>query len=208
MLVCGVDEAGRGSMLGPLVVAAIAIEKSKIHTLEEIGVKDSKKLSPKARDMLYKKIIKLVDDYKISKASPKQIDSAVLQHNLNHLEAFHMAHVIKKLSPSISYVDSCDVNAVRFGKELTRLCKTGKIKSYHHADAKFVVVSAASIIAKVTRDRAIAKLAKTHPVGSGYPSDPKTVQFVRNWFSKNHTMPVFVRKSWAPVKLIASQPLA
>jgi len=208
VLVCGVDEAGRGSMLGPLVVAAIAIEKSKIHTLEKIGVKDSKKLSPKARDMLYKKIIKLVDDYQISKASPKQIDSAVLQHNLNHLEAFHMAKVIKKLSPSISYVDSCDVNAARFGKELAGLCKTGKIKSYHHADAKFVVVSAASIIAKVTRDRAIAKLAKTHSVGSGYPSDPKTVQFVRNWFSKNHTMPVFVRKSWAPVKLIASQPLA
>ena len=118
-----------------------------------------------------------------------------------------MANVIKKLSPSISYVDSCDVNATRFGKELSGLCKTGNIKSYHHADAKFVVVSAASIIAKVTRDRAIAKLASTHQVGSGYPSDPKTVQFVRNWFSKNHTMPAFVRKSWAPVKLIASQAL-
>lgn len=208
MLVCGVDEAGRGSMLGPLVVAGITIEKSKINTLAEIGVKDSKKLSPKARETLYKKIIKLVDDYSISKASPKEIDSAVVQHNLNHLEASHMAKVIRKLGPAISYVDSCDVNEARFGKELTKLCKTGKIKSYHHADAKFVVVSAASIIAKVTRDRAIARLAKVHSVGSGYPSDPKTVQFVRNWFSKNAQMPVFVRKSWAPVKLITSQSLA
>jgi ribonuclease HII len=69
-------------------------------------------------------------------------------------------------------------------------------------------VSAASILAKVTRDRAIANLAKKHPVGSGYPSDSKTVSFVRDWFLKNGKLPDFVRKSWAPAKLIASQPLA
>lgn len=207
MLICGVDEAGRGSMLGPLVVAAIAIEKSNIPELEKIGVKDSKKLSPKMRDMLYKKIIKIVDDYAISKATPKQIDLAVSQHKLNNLESIHMAKVIQKLGPSISYVDSCDVNAARFGRELAKTCP-GKIKSYHHADARFVVVSAASIIAKVTRDRAIAKLAKNHPVGSGYPSDSKTISFVRNWFLQHGKLPDFVRKSWAPAKLIMSQPLA
>ncbi|MBM3904870.1 MAG: ribonuclease HII [Thaumarchaeota archaeon] len=207
MLVCGVDEAGRGSMLGPLVVAAIAIEKSKISELEKIGVKDSKKLSPKMRETLYKKIIKIVDDYQISKATPKQIDLAVNQHKLNNLELIHMAKVITKLQPSISYVDSCDVNATRFGKEIAKITHS-KIKSYHHADSKFVVVSAASIIAKVTRDRAIARLAKKHHVGSGYPSDSKTVSFVKNWFLQNGNLPDYVRKSWAPVKLIASQPLA
>ena len=207
MLVCGVDEAGRGSMLGPLVVAAIAIEKSQINKLSKIGVKDSKKLSAKARDSLYKQIIKIVDDYQISKATPRQIDLAVNEHKLNNLESVHMAKVIQKLSPSVSYVDSCDVNAVRFGKELAKICNS-KIKSYHHADSKFVVVSAASIIAKVTRDRAIAKLAKENPVGSGYPSDPKTIKFVKDWFSKNGQIPEFVRKSWAPSKLIMSQPLA
>lgn len=207
MLICGVDEAGRGSMLGPLVVAAIAIERSKIVKLEEIGVKDSKKLSAKAREKLYRQIIKIVDDYQISKATPKQIDLAVNQHKLNVLESIHMATVIKKLQPSVSYVDSCDVNATRFGKELAKMCQS-KIKSYHHADARFVVVSAASILAKVTRDRAIASLAKKHPVGSGYPSDSKTVSFVRGWFLQNGKMPEFVRKSWAPAKLIASQPLA
>ena len=206
MLVCGVDEAGRGSMLGPLVVAAVAIDKSQVDQLAKIGVKDSKKLSPKTREALYKQIIKLADDYQISKATPRQIDSAVSQHKLNELEKLHMAKVIQKISPSISYVDSCDVNAARFGKDLAKLCN-GKIKSYHHADAKFVVVSAASIIAKVTRDRAIAKLAKQHPIGSGYPSDSKTVRFVRQWFLQHGSMPEFVRKSWAPAKLIASQPL-
>ncbi|MFM8658357.1 MAG: ribonuclease HII [Candidatus Nitrosotenuis sp.] len=206
MLVCGVDEAGRGSMLGPLVVAGIAVEKSKINQLSEIGVKDSKKLSAKARESLYKQIIKIVDDYAISKATPKQIDIAVNQHKLNNLESIHMAKVIRKLEPSISYVDSCDVNAVRFGKELAKMCNS-KIKSYHHADARFVVVSAASIIAKVTRDRAIVKIAKDNSVGSGYPSDSKTITFAREWFAKNRKFPEFVRKSWAPAKLIVSQSL-
>jgi ribonuclease HII len=208
VLICGVDEAGRGSMLGPLVIAAIAIEKSKIPRLSEIGVKDSKKLSAKTRDALYKQIIKIVDDYQVSKAPPRQIDLAVNEHKLNNLESVHMAKVIKKLQPSVSYVDSCDVNATRFGKELAKMCNAGKIRSYHHADAKFVVVSAASIIAKVTRDRAISKLAKQYPVGSGYPSDSKTVQFVKDWFLANGKLPDFVRKSWAPAKLIATQPLA
>jgi len=207
VLVCGVDEAGRGSMLGPLVVAAIAIEKSKIPELEKIGVKDSKKLSPKMRETLYKKIIKIVDNYQISKATPKQIDLAVSQHKLNNLELIHMAKVITKLQPSISYVDSCDVNATRFGKEIAKITHS-KIKSYHHADSKFVVVSAASIIAKVTRDRAIASLSKKHPVGSGYPSDSKTISFVKHWFLQNGNLPAYVRKSWAPAKLIVSQTLA
>ncbi len=194
-------------MVGPLVVAAIAIEKSKIPELKKIGVKDSKKLSPKMREKLYKQIIKIVDDYQISKATPRQIDVAVNQHKLNNLESVHMAKVIAKLQPYISYVDSCDVNATRFGKELAKMTHS-KIKSYHRADARFVVVSAASILAKVTRDRAIANLAKKHHVGSGYPSDSKTVSFVREWFLKNDKLPEFVRKSWAPAKLIMSQPLA
>jgi ribonuclease HII len=202
VIVCGVDEAGRGSMIGPLVVAGIAIEKSKIKALGELGVRDSKKLTPLARERLYKKITRLVDDYDVSKSSPAQIDSHVLKHRLNHLEAAQMAKIIKKLQPSISYVDSCDVNAKRFGQELASLSKTGKIKSYHHADSRFLVVSAASIIAKVTRDRTIAKLNKNFELGSGYPSDAKTVQFVRDWFYKYGQMPDFVRKSWAPVKLV------
>jgi len=204
MLVCGVDEAGRGSMIGPLVVAGISIEKSKIDELTSLGVRDSKKLSPSAREYLYKKIIRLVDDYAISKATPKIIDDSVARHQLNRLEAVHMARVIKKLGPSVSYVDSCDVNPERFGREITKMSKTGKIKSYHHADSKFVVVSAASIVAKVTRDRAIEKISELYQIGSGYPSDSRTVKFVREWFLAQGQMPVFVRKSWAPVKMILS----
>ena len=81
----------------------------------------------------------------------------------------------------------------------------GKIKSYHPADSRFVVVSAASILAKVTRDRAIAKLRKDYDLGSGYPSDSLTVKFVTKYYKKNHEMPNFVRKSWKPIQKIVAK---
>ncbi|MEM3064443.1 MAG: ribonuclease HII [Candidatus Nitrosotenuis sp.] len=207
MLVCGVDEAGRGSMVGPLVIAGVAINQTKMKLLSQIGVRDSKKLTPLAREKLYKKITKLVDCYKVSKLSPRQVDSYVMRHKLNFLEATHMAKIIKNLQPDVSYVDSCDVNSARFGAELALLAGTGKIKSYHHADSTFVIVAAASIIAKVTRDRAISKLNKDYKLGSGYPSDAKTVSFVREWYARHGQVPDFVRKSWAPVRQLGSQVL-
>ena len=202
MQICGIDDAGRGPMLGPLVIAGISLDKKNIKKLSALGVKDSKKLTPKLREHLYKKIIKIVDDYYIAKISPKAIDASVRKHCLNGLEAKYMAKVVSKLNPDISYVDSCDVNPTRFGKEISRLSDNHKIKSYHHADSRFVVVSAASILAKVSRDRAIMKLRKDHDLGSGYPSDPVTVKFVKKYYKKNHEMPKFVHKSWKPVQKI------
>ena len=201
MQICGVDEAGRGSMLGPLVVAGITISKSKIKLLKKLGVRDSKKLSPTAREYLYKKIIETVDDYHVIRIPPRVIDKSVANHSLNHLEAKYMARVISKLSPSTAFVDSCDVNSKRFGKEISELTSNTKIRSYHHADSKFVTVSAASILAKVSRDRAIMRLGKNHDIGSGYPSDPKTKMFVKKSLRRNRDMP-FLRKSWKPVQIL------
>ena len=202
MQICGIDDAGRGSMLGPLVISGISIDKKNLRKLSSLGVKDSKKLSPKNRELLYKKIIELVDDYYIAKIPPRSIDASVKKHGLNELEAKYMAKVVSKLDPDTSYVDSCDVNPKRFGKEISKLSDNHKIKSYHHADSRFVIVSAASILAKVTRDRAIEKLRKNHDLGSGYPSDSKTVKFVTKYYKTNNSLPPFVRKSWKPVQKI------
>ena len=200
--ICGIDDAGRGSMLGPLVIAGISLDKKNLRKLSSLGVKDSKKLSPKLREYLYKKIIKIVDNYYIAKIPPRTIDASVRKHCLNNLEAKYMAKVVSKLNPDISYVDSCDVNPIRFGREISKLSDNHKIKSYHHADSRFVVVSAASILAKVTRDGAITKLRKDHDLGSGYPSDSKTVKFATKFYKKNQIMPSFMRKSWKPVQRI------
>jgi len=202
MLVCGVDDAGRGSVLGPLVIAGISIEQKNIKQLLKIGVKDSKQLSPQLREKLYEQILSLVEGYHVAKIPPKTIDKSVSNNLLNQLEANYMAKVIKKLQANSSYVDSCDVNSKRFGLYISNLAKTGKIISSHHADRKYPVVSAASIIAKVNRDREIEKLRKNHALGSGYPSDPKTMKFIKEWVSQNGDVPVFVRKSWKPVKIL------
>ncbi len=208
MLVCGVDEAGRGSMLGPLVIAGVSIPRSRIRRLSSMGVRDSKQLSAKRRAQLYKKIIEFADDYYVSTISPRTIDRSVHRHELNRLEAKYMARVIARLRPDVSYVDSCDVNPKRFGSEVSRLSENRKVHSHHRADAKYAIVSAASIIAKVSRDREISRLKRRHDVGSGYPSDSKTVKFVRDYIGENNSVPPFVRTSWRPVRaMLSSWPL-
>ena len=205
MQVCGVDEAGRGSLLGPLVIAGVSLKKEKIRKLKSMGVRDSKKLTPLQREKLYKKIIKFVDNYYIAKINPYTIDKSVNKHELNNLEAKYMAKVISKLNPNISYVDSCDVNPTRFGKKISKLAKKDRIKSYHNADNRFVIVSAASILAKVNRDRAIKKIQKKHNIGSGYPSDSKTIVFVKNYLSTKNDIPNFVRSSWKTVRFMRNE---
>tara|TARA_B100001750_G_scaffold124114_1_gene98563 strand:+ start:34 stop:657 length:624 start_codon:yes stop_codon:yes gene_type:complete len=200
--ICGIDDAGRGSMIGPMVIAGISIEKKDIRKLRKLGVRDSKKLSPKKRELFYKEIIKIVDDYHVIRIPPKTIDRYVFEHNLNHLEARKMAEVITNLKPQLSYVDSCDVNASRFGREISDLSGKSKVKSYHYADSRFVVVSAASIIAKVSRDRSIARLNKITNLGSGYPSDKKSIIYVKKLVSSKQPLPSSIRKSWKPVQKI------
>jgi len=202
MIVAGVDEAGRGSILGPLVVAGVRIDESKLKQLHLLGVKDSKKLAPRAREKLYRKILKVVDDYYVCKLKPEEIDRFVSMKKLNVLEANAMAAVINKLKPNIAYVDSCDVKPERFraAVKATLKCRA-RIDSSHHADSNNIAVSAASIIAKVNRDREIARIRKRiNNIGSGYPSDRKTMRFVKNWMRTHREAPKFARSSWRPLR--------
>ena len=207
MIICGVDDAGRGSMVGPLVIAGVTIDKKNTKKLRSIGVQDSKKLSPKTREILYKKIIEIVDKYYVVRIPPKTIDSNVFKHKLNHLEAKNMAKVIKELSPQVAYVDSCDVDYKRFGNEISLLTSNSKIISRHHADSRFVVVAAASIIAKVSRDKSIHRLKKNYDLGSGYPSDKKTVKCVKKLLLQKKQSYSFIRMSWKPVQKIVNRKL-
>lgn len=207
MIICGVDDAGRGSMIGPLVISGITIDKKNVKKLKSIGVQDSKKLSSKKREILYKKIIEIVDDYYVVRISPKTIDQNVFKHKLNHLEAKNMAKVIKKLDPHTAYVDSCDVDYKRFGREISSLTSNSRIVSRHHADSRFTVVAAASIIAKVSRDKSIHRLKKNFDLGSGYPSDKNTVKCVKKLLSPKKQSYPFIRMSWKPVQKIINKKL-
>jgi len=203
-VICGVDEAGKGSVLGPLVVAAVAIPSER--ALDDLGVKDSKLLSPKERERLYA-LIKKRCKVATVRLDAADIDAVRLEMTLNVAVARAHAQAINKLSPACAYVDACDVNCLRYAEMvkgyLTHSCE---IVSEHHADDKFPVVSAASIVAKVTRDRAIVTLSKKYgDIGSGYPSDPVTIRFLNTWIDEHKTPPPIARKSWKTVSAILAR---
>ena len=203
-MICGVDEAGKGSVLGPMVVAAVGV--SSDDTLADLGVKDSKLLTAKERERLYT-IIRKKCRVAIVRLDAQEIDAVRQDMTLNAAVARAHAQVITKLSPACAYVDACDVNTFRYAEmvknHLERPCE---IVSEHHADEKFPVVSAASIIAKVTRDRAIATLAKKYgDIGSGYPADPVTIRFLNAYIDEHRIPPPIARKSWKTVSVILAQ---
>jgi ribonuclease HII len=203
-VICGVDEAGKGSVLGPMVIAAVGISSEDI--LKGIRVKDSKLLCAKERERLYK-IIKKKCQVATVRLDAQQIDIMRRDMTLNEAVARAHAQVIIKLSPDYAYLDACDVNTFRYAEMVkNHLVLPCEIISEHHADEKFPVVSAASIIAKVTRDRAIATLAKKYgTIGSGYPSDPVTIHFLNSYIDEHHIPPPIARKSWKTVSAILSK---
>jgi ribonuclease HII len=203
-VICGVDEAGKGSVLGPMVVAAVGVRDEG--TLRDLGLKDSKLLSEIQREHLYP-IIRKKCTVAIVRLDAQDIDTIRKEMTLNAAVARAHAQVISKLSPTCAYVDACDVNVFRYA-EMVRagLEKDCEIVSEHHADEKYLVVSAASIVAKVTRDRAIKTLAKKHgEIGSGYPADPVTIRYLSEYFDEHHSTPVIARKSWKTVSNLIAQ---
>ena len=208
VIVGGVDEAGRGSIIGPLVVAGISFRKSAISELRKIGVKDSKALTSKSRISLYAQLKEMANSICIYKINCNVIDDNVYLKRLNKLEAKMMAHVINNLHADEVYVDSCDVNPDRYGHCIRSYLPAvnQKLRSMHHADRINTVVSAASIVAKIARDEAIENIRKTHSnIGSGYPSDNKTMGFIREWIFKHKYPPSFARKSWRPLRQMLEQ---
>jgi ribonuclease HII len=207
ILVGGVDEAGRGSIIGPLVVAGVSIRESKISLLTEMGVKDSKALTPRARARLFGEIMKVADSVCIRKINPVEVDDSVSLKGLNRLEAKVMASVINNIGADEVYIDCCDVNPDRYRDHIEQHLKCSpKVHSMHHADAINIVVSAASIIAKITRDHEVQHIrARYRSIGSGYPSDEQTMRFIRRWVNKNGAAPEFARKSWKPLRLMLEQ---
>jgi ribonuclease HII len=206
VLIAGIDEAGRGCVIGPLVVAGVLVKEENLPLLKRIGVKDSKLLSPRKREMLAVEIVKVAEKHVVFMLSPEEIDHAVESgrklHKLNRLEADTMAQVINALKPDEAFVDAADVMEDRFKHHIQeRLTEKTMVTSKHKADRIFPVVSAASIIAKVRRDNEIALLkARFGDFGSGYLTDPKTTVFLKQWLRDNEDYPEFVRRSWKPAK--------
>jgi|TARA_B110000881_G_scaffold153201_1_gene136127 ribonuclease HII len=202
-MICGVDEAGKGPVMGPLVVAAVVVDNAK--EIENLGIRDSKLLTKTKRNELAK-IIKEKFTFAVEIIDPIIVDKYRRRNKLNDLNREAFGKLISKLDPNVAYVDAADVNEQRFGEQI-KLSLTNKkntdIISMHKADTKILVVAAASIIAKETREQEIHKLKdKIGDFGSGYPSDEKTIKFLKSFYSDNNKWPTGTRKSWKTLERI------
>ncbi|MFT4250707.1 MAG: ribonuclease HII [Candidatus Woesearchaeota archaeon] len=184
----------KGPLIGPLVMVAFAVDESiKIPS----GVKDSKELSAKQREAFYEELIKL--PHAIRVVDPSEIDAAVAHNNLNWLEAEHTASLINELQPTRAVVDCPSRNLQAYAEFLRERCPGVEVHVQFKADQEHPVVAAASIIAKVVRDRLVKELHELagFDFGSGYLTDPKTQDFLNNHFDKDFSG---YRKSWKPYK--------
>jgi ribonuclease HII len=208
----GIDDAGRGPVIGPMCLAGVLIEKTKESQLKLDGAKDSKLLTASQREKILELLKKTVKDYKFKLISPVEIDTGMgTGLNLNQVEALAAASIINELTENLSIgqkqnmkivLDCPSINTVSWKNQLTNYVKDKslepKIACEHKADFNHVVVSAASILAKVTRDAEIEKLKEQIGIdfGSGYPSDPATKAFLEKHVMDFKEERIF-RESWA-----------
>ncbi len=210
--VLGVDEAGRGPVLGPLVVAAVLVRDPS--ELQQLGVADSKTLTPVRRTFLCNKIQRIVDS-EVVELPALDIDSLRATMTMNQIEVQLFATVTATLlgrwegSAVDLQLDAADVNPDRFGSQVYERvaavsARIARVISEHRADATYPAVSAASIVAKVRRDERIARIEedlrrldpRCGPMGSGYPSDPRTVAFMERWIRAHGVLPPHTRATW------------
>lgn len=204
-MIVGVDEAGRGPVMGPLVVAGVAIDSDVL--LRQLNVRDSKKLSSERREALAPEIERLTKSFLVV-IPADQIDVMRAEMSLNVFEAKLFAEVIEKLRPETAYVDAADVDEIEFKRCVRReLTFDVEIVSQHNADELFPVVSAASILAKVCRDREMRTIERAIglPIGSGYASDSDTITFLERWIRDHGSLPPHTRASWDTARRLLAE---
>lgn len=210
MLTIGIDDAGKGPVIGPMIIGGVLINEEQEQRLKKDGIKDSKLILHESRI----KLSKLIKENSIASKTiiiePSEIDSAVeSKDNLNTLEARKMAEAINHLNTSNLHdkqikviVDCPSVNTKSWRSKLMSFIKNKDnltIICEHKADFNYVSVGAASILAKVIREEEVAKLKKQFinygDLGSGYPADPITKDFLKKHGKALEKSGIF-RKSW------------
>jgi ribonuclease HII len=180
--VAGVDEAGRGPLAGPVIAAAVILDPEN----PVIGLKDSKQLTPSRREALYLEITQKAIAWEVGRAGVEEID------RLNILQAtlLAMQRAVVRLSPPARYV-------LVDGNQCPRLdCP---VEAVVGGDSTIAAISAASIIAKVTRDREMVELDRRYPGyglarHKGYPSREHLLALQQLGVTPLH------RRSYAPVR--------
>ncbi|KAF8822408.1 putative ribonuclease H1 large subunit [Cardiosporidium cionae] len=213
--VMGIDEAGRGPVLGPMVYACFYCTAAGETYLKKLKVDDSKKLTEMTRERLFDTFWKQKSlfGWIIHSLSPSEISSKMLRkekYNLNEISHDTAISLIKStLNAGIAlkqvFVDTVG-NSTSYQIKLQKHFPSLKIVVTEKADSKFAVVSAASICAKVSRDRILRQWKYVEEgefsteFGSGYPGDPVTKSYLNKTFHPLFGYPSIVRFSWNTIK--------
>ena len=205
-LVAGLDEAGRGPVLGPMAVAIVATDDEE--ALRKLGVRDSKQLSPRRRAELAA-AIRQSCECAVELIAPETIDRFVAEGGLNRLEERAFARLIAQLAPTVAFVDSPELDGEKVGARISGRLPPGlecQVIAITKADQKIPAASAASILAKEAREEAMARLReKLGECGSGYPSDETTITFLKEYRREHNEWPPGTRKSWKTLERLERQ---
>jgi len=208
-LTLGIDDAGRGPVIGPIVLAGCLLTKEQSRELKKLGVKDSKDLTNKRREFLAEKIKKTAETFETTLAHPNEIDNNLNNGtNLNILEAILAARIINKINKGfkeIKVIIDCPSVSIEKWKNILKTkienLSNLEIICEHKADKNHVEVSAASILAKSTREKEMDSLREKFgkQIGSGYSSDVVTCNFLEKYAEKHKEDGIF-RQTWSTWK--------
>jgi len=207
-LILGIDEAGKGPVIGNMFVAGVVIDKNDVAKLKHLGVRDSKLLSQYMREAYYSIIKKVAKKIYVKEVSINEID----RRNINKILAEKYVEIVRDALRDFEenikeiIIDLPSISPEKLRNRIKLLNFHGKIVTEHFADKRYIVVSAASIVAKVYREKHIDDLKKIYgDFGSGYPSDEKTISWIKEFYLRNRFLPDIVRKSWKTIKSIAPE---
>ena len=205
MLFLGIDDAGRGPVLGPMVLAGVLVDEKTIKSFKKLGVKDSKLLTPKRREFLAGEIKEKAEVFEVALAFPPEIDHGNHRGvDLNKIEAIKMAEVINKINngfKKIKVLIDCPSVGIRKWEDYLKThihnLSNLEIVCEHKADKNYTAVAAASIIAKSVREKEMDELKSKYgkEIGSGYCHDPDTCKFLEK-YAKKHKQDGLFRQSW------------
>ena len=209
MLILGIDDAGRGPIIGPMVLAGCLIDEENEKEFRKLGVKDSKQLTQKRRVFLSDIIKEKAITFEITLSFPAEIDGRSKNGiNLNDLEAIKTAEIINKINKGFDkikvIVDCPSPNITKwtdFLKTKIENLSNLQISCEHKADINHVACSAASILAKIIREQEMDKLREKYglDIGSGYSSDPYTCKFLEKNAQRLRDDGIF-RQTWVTWK--------
>ncbi len=204
-IIAGLDETGRGSVIGPLVVCCASCNRDDSRLLRKYASKDSKQLTAKQREEMLVELRKFCS-FKVAELSAADLNQMMKKGSLNDIEARAMADLIKKTGDCDAMIDMPDRYSWTFRKRMEKF-GVKRFEAEHKADEKHPIVAAASIYAKVLRDKRVADIrASTMDFGSGYPSDEKTRSALRDRHASALLKP-YIRERWKTLETVKQRKL-